>query len=64
MNIIPLEAELVKGSHGRIPESTDDYPILISSEDAMLTKEIIDPTDVFGILEDHVIPTSPHEKPI
>ena len=26
MNIIPLKANLVKGSHGRIPEDESDYP--------------------------------------
>ena len=28
MNIIPLDATLVKGSHGRIPENSDDFPYL------------------------------------
>ena len=28
MDLIPLDATLVRGSHGRIPESPDDWPIL------------------------------------
>jgi predicted AlkP superfamily pyrophosphatase or phosphodiesterase len=32
MKVIPLDAGLVRGSHGRIPESADDGPLLISSE--------------------------------
>jgi predicted AlkP superfamily pyrophosphatase or phosphodiesterase len=32
MNVIPLDAALVRGSHGRIPESLDEGPLLISSE--------------------------------
>lgn len=32
MNVIPLDASLVRGSHGRIPASLDDGPIVISSE--------------------------------
>jgi hypothetical protein len=32
MNVIPLDATLVRGSHGRIPESIDDGPVVISSE--------------------------------
>jgi predicted AlkP superfamily pyrophosphatase or phosphodiesterase len=32
MRVIPLDAALVRGSHGRIPQSLDDGPILISSE--------------------------------
>ena len=31
MNVIPLDASLVKGSHGRVTESLDDGPLLISS---------------------------------
>jgi predicted AlkP superfamily pyrophosphatase or phosphodiesterase len=34
MRVIPLDASLVRGSHGRIPESLDDGPVLISSEPA------------------------------
>ncbi len=30
MDIIPLDASLVKGSYGRIPESKNDWPIIIS----------------------------------
>src|SRR5690606_7948021 len=30
MDVIPLDATLVKGSHGRIPESKHDWPILVS----------------------------------
>ena len=31
MNVIPLDATLVKGSHGRLPTHTDDGPVLLSS---------------------------------
>lgn len=31
MDVIPLKPELVKGSHGRKPESRNDWPIAISS---------------------------------
>ncbi|MDH3698374.1 MAG: alkaline phosphatase family protein, partial [Flavobacteriaceae bacterium] len=29
MNVIPLQTELVKGSHGRIPEDSEDHPVVI-----------------------------------
>jgi predicted AlkP superfamily pyrophosphatase or phosphodiesterase len=29
MDLIPLDATLVKGSHGRIPDDTQDWPVLI-----------------------------------
>jgi predicted AlkP superfamily pyrophosphatase or phosphodiesterase len=48
MNVIPLNADLVKGSHGRIPESKNDWAILIS--DSQLRNEIT-ATDVFGVLK-------------
>ncbi|SFR49075.1 Predicted pyrophosphatase or phosphodiesterase, AlkP superfamily [Robiginitalea myxolifaciens] len=32
MDLIPLKAELVRGSHGRIPEDSLDYPIFITNQ--------------------------------
>lgn len=54
LDIIPLNAKLIKGSHGRIPEDKADYPILISNNTIADFKDEIDATDVFGILEGHV----------
>ncbi|WP_026956322.1 alkaline phosphatase family protein [Algoriphagus vanfongensis] len=49
MDVIPLEAGLVKGAHGRIPEDDLDKPVLIGSE--KLVKEgKIQPTDVFDVI--------------
>jgi hypothetical protein len=28
-DVIPLDATLVKGSHGRVPDSSEDWPVLI-----------------------------------
>jgi len=58
MNIIPLRAELVKGSHGRIPEDMDDYPIFITNDKASKLSDKIEAIDVFKLLENHVFPTS------
>lgn len=54
MNIIPLKAELVKGSHGRIPEDFDDYPILITNNKDLALEENIKPTQVFDVIETNV----------
>ncbi len=54
LNIIPLKAELVKGSHGRIPEDFDDYPILITNNNKYPLEENIKPTQVFEVIETHV----------
>jgi predicted AlkP superfamily pyrophosphatase or phosphodiesterase len=53
MDVIPLQAELVKGSHGRIPESKKDWPILITSEEGQ-TKEKVDPSAVYSLIYDVV----------
>jgi predicted AlkP superfamily pyrophosphatase or phosphodiesterase len=56
MNIIPLDARLIKGSHGRITEDTADYPILITNKPTLILKEMMQPTEVFSLLERHVTP--------
>lgn len=33
LNVIPLDATLVRGSHGRVPESEDDWPLLVLEKD-------------------------------
>jgi hypothetical protein len=35
MNVIPLDATLVRGSHGRIPEDMNDWPLLIGDFDTL-----------------------------
>jgi hypothetical protein len=35
MDVIPLDASLVKGSHGRIPEERSDWPVLIGDFDQL-----------------------------
>ncbi len=54
MDIIPLDATLVKGSHGRIPEDKADYPILITDQINSSFKDDIEATDVYTILKEHV----------
>ncbi len=54
MDIIPLNAKLVKGSHGRIPDDVDDYPILITNNKTCSLEKNIAPTDVFDVIKTHV----------
>ena len=54
MDIIPLDATLVKGSHGRIPEDTLDYPILITNTKHKLSANTVEATAIFSILLDHI----------
>ncbi|HMB64802.1 MAG TPA: alkaline phosphatase family protein, partial [Eudoraea sp.] len=55
LNIIPLKAELVKGSHGRIPGDPDDYPIFITSRKNSLPGRTLKPTEIFDLLESHIV---------
>lgn len=49
MDVIPLDATLVKGAHGRIPESDLDKPLLVG-DSSILDMERIQPTAVFDLI--------------
>lgn len=57
LNIIPIDANLVKGSHGRIPDDEADHPILISNNKDLISKPTVLATEVFDILENHIFNT-------
>ena len=50
MDIIPLKANLVRGSHGRIPEDTSDYPIYITNNKRPLNQELFKSTEVYKLI--------------
>ncbi len=55
MNIIPIDATLIKGSHGRLTEEEEDFPIFISNH---LTGDIdqrISAVQVRDLIEDHLL---------
>ena len=54
MEVIPLDATLVKGSHGRITDSPYDGPVLISSQRNVLRSEVIESTMVRDTILDHL----------
>ena len=49
MDVIPLDATLVKGAHGRIPESDLDKPLLVA-DSGILDADLIQPTSVFDLI--------------
>ena len=53
MDVIPLDAALVKGSHGRRPADKKDWPVFITSQPEILGAKEIESTDVFQILLRH-----------
>ncbi len=54
MDVIPLDATLVRGSHGRLPETREAGPVLISSEPALVPGDVVRATDVKPLLLAHV----------
>lgn len=50
MNVIPLDATLVKGSHGRIP-SQSDFPLFIAQSKTTLLPSMLEATQVRGNIE-------------
>jgi len=51
MDVVPLDGDRVRGSHGRLPTSPDDGPVLMCT-DARLGRDRFDATDVFGLMLD------------
>ncbi|MCB1205239.1 MAG: alkaline phosphatase family protein [Verrucomicrobiae bacterium] len=50
MDVIPLDATLVKGSHGCIPEDVEDHPLLIGAFPELESGSRIQATEVFAHL--------------
>jgi predicted AlkP superfamily pyrophosphatase or phosphodiesterase len=53
MDVIPLDATLVKGSHGRRPADKKDWPVFITSQPEILGAKEIESTEVYQILLRH-----------
>ncbi len=54
MDVISLDATLVKGSHGRPTDDADAGPLFITSAPELLAPGAVDATDVKRLLLDHV----------
>jgi predicted AlkP superfamily pyrophosphatase or phosphodiesterase len=57
MDVIPLDATLVKGSHGIRPASRQDYPVLLTSSPAnpAAASPLLAATDVHRVIHDAVV---------
>jgi predicted AlkP superfamily pyrophosphatase or phosphodiesterase len=55
MDVIPLDAALVKGSHGCRPANPRDYPLLISERADLLPQAQLNATDVYHVLKRHLL---------
>lgn len=54
MDVIPLDATLVKGSHGRVTENTADGPVFVSSEARLTPDGPVAATAIKDIVLQHV----------
>jgi predicted AlkP superfamily pyrophosphatase or phosphodiesterase len=52
MDVIPLDASLVRGSHGRITDRADDGPLVIVDRPELLKRETLTATGVSSLLLD------------
>ena len=49
MDLIPLDASLVRGSHGVIPADSLDWPVLIAPDGA--AEDEIEAVDIFEVIQ-------------
>ncbi|HMJ85341.1 MAG TPA: alkaline phosphatase family protein [Vicinamibacterales bacterium] len=54
MKVIPLDASLVRGSHGRVTDRLDDGPVCITSERNLLRDDVVESTVVRDLMLQHL----------
>lgn len=54
MDVVPLDASQVQGSHGRVTDDPADGPLLLSTEPALLERDALAATEVRDLLLRHV----------
>lgn len=54
MDVIPLDAGLIKGSHGRVTDDDNEGPIFMTTEPKLVKTQTIMAQDVFALFLDHV----------
>ncbi len=52
MDVIPLDASLIKGSHGRLEQNNNFHPVIITAKG---TGDLVQATDVYDIIWQHLI---------
>lgn len=54
LDVIPLDAQLVRGSHGIAPASPEDAPVLLSSESRLVEADTLSPVEVCPLILRHL----------
>ena len=55
MDAIPLDARLVKGSHGHLTNSISQSPILITQQSNVLKSKTIEAKEEFDVILNHLV---------
>ena len=53
MDIIPLDASLIRGSHGIVPEDMDDWPLIAANN--LVSDKTLNATDIYSVILDQLI---------
>jgi predicted AlkP superfamily pyrophosphatase or phosphodiesterase len=59
MDVIPLDATLVKGSHGHLPQKSADCPVFITRQANLLNQDRFTAPEVFNLILAHLQTTVP-----
>lgn len=54
MDLTPLDASLVRGSHGRLPLNPQDGPLVMSSDPRLMPEGPVTATDIKSLILDHL----------
>jgi predicted AlkP superfamily pyrophosphatase or phosphodiesterase len=54
MDVIPLDASLVKGSHGRVPDDPRQGPVFLTDTPALLQRDAVHATEVRDLILRHL----------
>jgi predicted AlkP superfamily pyrophosphatase or phosphodiesterase len=54
MDVIPLDATLVKGSHGATPADRREWPVVITEKARLLPRPLLNATDLFAVITNAV----------
>ena len=55
MDVIPFDATLVKGSHGRTSIDPSDFPIVVAENQAALSSQLLLSTDIYDVIKRQVL---------
>jgi hypothetical protein len=58
MDVIPLDAGLVRGSHGAVPADPLDYPVLIQGKGDATSADTLESTDICRVISRAISPAA------